>query len=101
MDIYDTQIEKLTKNPAALVGQWITGQGLFKFIGASHHVSAGCLTMIKKGGFYATVKGKVDHELTEEIQKDARIPDCCDNITIESLQVLAEWHRRIDKLQNL
>jgi len=52
----------------------------------------GCLTMIKRGSYEARTK-----ELTNAIRADTRIPSDPTLITKDSLPVLAEWQRRIDK----
>jgi hypothetical protein len=115
MDIYNEQIEYLTKNPNQIANDWSTGKGLFKRIGNdkyNEHYMSGCLTMIRNHPFYnntlndalmpvvAFINNKPNFELTKEIIEDERIPVSVLRIRSEHLPVFAEWQRKIDAMQN-
>lgn len=112
-DIYDEEIERLTKDPDEIGRSWGHVDPLFKYAdggGPDDPLlydektgrSSGCLTMIRSnlqdnGAF---IKGRLDLALTAEIAADERLPKCSTDITLEHLPVFAEWQRRIDALQN-
>lgn len=106
MDKYDKQIADIEAgsggHSVALKMDWLMGIGLFAFINPTGsfqgYRECGCLTMIKMGRGVAIGKdGKTNEKLTTAIRDDKRIPITSGCITLESLQVFAEWQRRIDK----
>lgn len=106
-DGYDKQIEFLRENPLWIETDWQEAEGLFAFAsqdgnalpvswardkgitGSGAH--CGCLTMIRNGRAAAT------EDLTMRIRADERIPDDPADITVEHLEVFAEWQRILDK----
>lgn len=116
---YDEQIAYLTANSHAIITEWASGRGLFKHIGINNR--SGCLTQIKSAAgqnkktvvkdkdgtrveyfvvFGAYIKGiYYDHDLTEKIQKDSRIPSDPYKITVEMLPAFKEWQEKIDKIE--
>lgn len=102
MDSYTEQIEQI-KNSAdplhEIVEDWGLGIGLFKHIGGiSRDKLPGCLTQIRNHPkmYKAVVNGEADEELTTSIAADTRIPKVVEAITVDSLEVFAEWQRKID-----
>jgi hypothetical protein len=82
-DIYDEEIERLTKNPGNIESSWIGCRPLFAYAQSDvsgnieedkeNRISAGCLTMIKNAPFkYGVIlNGKLHEELTEQIAQDS------------------------------
>lgn len=103
MDKYDKAIEHLTANPHEIPDAWNfpncrDGGCLFKFaqrINSDYALTGvGCLTQIRGDGGRRGVEGRPD--LTDQIVADERIPVSAEYITVDSLQVFAEWQRRLD-----
>jgi hypothetical protein len=111
-DIYDEEIERLTKNPGNIESSWIGCRPLFAYAQSDvsgdieedkeNRISAGCLTMIKNAPFrYGVIlNGKLHKELTEQIAQDSRLPNEGGHIGLKHLPVFAEWQRKLDQLRN-
>jgi len=97
-DIYDKEIEFLTKNPHAIEHHWLTATPLFEFAynpttcSGSDCYRVGCLTQIR-GDLQKTAQTP---ELTKQIKEDTRIPQVRSEITVNNLSVFAEWQRKLD-----
>lgn len=116
-DKYDEAVEYLRQNPAEIQEAWTQtwehkAGCLFRPVAKSHAPEGhcwpkrsidaercGCLTTIRGqtgGGFGYAIVAETD-ELTQAIIADGRIPKSVDEITVDNLEVFAEWNRRIDK----
>jgi hypothetical protein len=103
-DIYDLEVERLTKEPEDIYNSWQSAKPLFKFVGnvydeTEEHIELGCLTQIRND-FYcgAFIKGKYDEGLTKKIRNDELLPSTPDEIQVKHLPRFAYWQRRIDAL---
>lgn len=113
-DKYDEAIEYLRnlRNPDdfsfAIFEAWNNPQKekggcLFSFVSPSGDLEkcpidannrfCGCLTQIRG----SMQKFAYTKELTKAIRNDSRIPQCIEEVTLEHLEVFAEWQRKIDK----
>ena len=98
MDKYDKAIAYLKENPDAIQDAWGTPDlhpagCLFAYAGPTEKDGIGCLTQIR--GYHEC---RTETEaLTLEIKNDTRIPEHFSYITVDNLEVFAEWQRRLDK----
>ena len=95
MDKYDRAIEHLKNHPdqlrAAYDKPYEHQAGcLFACVCNNETRNGGCLVMVAHEGAYA-----LDTRMTLEIRSDTRIPTSKD-LTIEHLEVFAEWQRKAD-----
>jgi hypothetical protein len=86
MDVYDREVERLTRNPDDIPFAWMECTPLFVLVGN------GCLTQIRAFDY---VKAYTP-ELTAAIRADDCLPRYVQNITPAHLPVFAEWQRKID-----
>ena len=105
LDKYDKAIEYLTENPAEIVDVWEAPfaykEGcLFQFASPTGFTfcNAGCLTMIREGGYDVWSENKSLPKITKQIHEDERLPVCGTFIKVEHLPVFAEWQRKLDKI---
>ena len=98
-DVYDDEVERLTKHPKEIFKSWAEMGPLFGFVSPSRQITTdsngcgvGCLTMVHSGPEVA-----FDPSLTDEIRRDNRLPKSGGKTTPDHLPVLAEWNRRLDK----
>lgn len=98
-DAYDEAISYLRSNPDKIYKVWASPYRsagiLFQFATRDDSTvgRSGCLTMIVNPSIKCNAETP---ELTEAIRKDSRIPHRPSDITIESLEVFAEWQRKLD-----
>ena len=95
-DIYDLEIERLTKEKNNIIYEWAFTTPLFKIIGEGFQ--CGCLTQIKGFNAHAEINGKRNEALEQEIKNDSRLPDRGSKIKLKHLPIFAEWQRKIDAL---
>lgn len=102
---YESQIAHLTENPNDIKPHWSSGLGLFKLMGTGLDETRGCPTIIRNNENkslghqqYAFVNGVPNHEFTEQLSKDTRIPKSIDDVTVEHLPIFAEWQEKYDEL---
>ena len=98
MDKYDKAIAYLKENPDAIQDAWVTPDlhqagCLFAFAGPIEKDGIGCLTQIR--GYHAY--HAETEALTLEIKNDTRIPEGIQDVTVDNLEIFAEWQRRLDK----
>jgi hypothetical protein len=114
MDKYDIAVTYLREHPEEIHDAWNHPQGryegenlgepLFGYVAPNPGRSlsilpdgcskmCGCLTQIVSG-----VREAYTQELTKQIRADKRIPHS--DITVNDLEVFAEWQRKIDKELN-
>lgn len=111
MDIYDQEVERLTKalkdcetrdeELEIILSAW--GYGFYHSPlfdgcsknrrGAKYGDYCGCLTQVASGSHLAE-----NQFLTDLILKDKRLPFKTDEITVHNLPVFAEWQRKMDKI---
>lgn len=100
-DIYDLEVERLTKKPEKIESAWLNKSPLFKYSGYTENMafgSCGCPTMIRMYTSPAVINGEINHELTNAIRADIGIPNYTNNITPAHLPRFAYWQRIIDRL---
>lgn len=98
MDKYDKAIEYLKENPDAILDAWVKPDlhqagCLFAYAGPKESVDIGCLTQIRG---YHEFRAETD-ALTVAIKFDTRIPESVSDVTVDNLEIFAEWQRRLDK----
>jgi hypothetical protein len=112
-DKYDEAIEYLRAHPDEICEAWgdpdtHPGGRLFDWCGESDFKGGqigwcGCLTQIRAstvadpGSFNAQCIAPTP-SLTADIRGDTRIPTDPQDITVEHLQVFADWQRKLDAL---
>jgi hypothetical protein len=101
-DKYHAAIVFLIAHPDVIHHAWESvgmdiGGCLFGFVNEdpTYRGEYGCLTEIRCGRHVAPTAA-----LTNAIRRDTRIPENGDDITVEHLEVFAEWQRRLDKELN-
>ncbi len=104
-DKYDEAIAYLTEHPDEIVNEWWNGSAT-----GSNEGQAGCLfnragDELADGrwcGCLTQVRGEnlpaATPELTAAIRADHRIPADENHITVDHLEVFAEWQRKIDAM---
>lgn len=99
-DKYDEEIEYLKANPDEINDHWSCGKPLFQYVtlDGSGKDGSGCLTWVKRQSHYKEVNIdiEVNKQIRDEILADDRIPKNENDITIDHLEVFAEWQRKLD-----
>ncbi len=100
-DKYDEAIAYLAERPDEIVDAW--GECSWRNRASVDHeagalfavtgTNCGCLTQIRSGEQDAPTAA-----LTDAIRADHRIPSDPDRITVDHLEVFAEWQRKIDAM---
>ena len=96
-DKYDEAIAYLTKHPNEIVAAWWgydyhEAGGLFGLLPKARKRPSGCATELRKSPDVVFTIPEL-----ESIKDDERIPKRKEHITVESLEVFAEWQRRADE----
>lgn len=104
LDRYAKAVKYLKEHPNQIKNAWRSPQNhpagcLFEICSRDgepgdniNGETVGCLTQVA-GGLYLAITAA----LTKEIRADSRIPKCPDDITVDELEVFAEWQRNIRK----
>ena len=104
MNDYIEQIKRLTLNPELIRKEWGDSIGLFKLIepktykGGITRKDAGDIILIKQGTHYAMPFGEIDHEFTNMIREDKRLPRRPQDITPDHLIPIMEWIMLLDPM---
>jgi hypothetical protein len=103
MDAYDKAVAYLRERPREIRANWLDAQRptpdrpariLFGFVTKHRGIQSccGCLTQIRNTPWRVAETDS----LTEAIKDDGRLPTTPEKITVDLLDVFAEWQRRID-----
>jgi hypothetical protein len=115
MDKYDIAVAYLREHPEEIPDAWNNpsgqvqgenrGEPLFGYVAPNPFrsivdignglIKCGCLTQVALGEEEAYTD-----DLTQKIRSDHRIPTKPEDITVNDLEVFAEWQRKIDKELN-
>lgn len=105
MDIYDQEIERLTKEcevgeaKVALYRAWAFGachSPLFDGLGENRRTTS-CATQIQMLGELALLRGNIDPEIISMIQSDPTIPSDPFDLILEQLPTIAKIQRFADQ----
>lgn len=99
---YDEQIERLTKHPERIGGEWSDAIGLFQFLSNTkeglYHRVAGCPTLVRGNNDYIVINNEIDSELTLQLRNDERIPEKMGLIKPKHFPAFKEWQEKMDAL---
>ena len=98
-DIYQREVDRLTRYPEQIPRSWQRGEPLFRFVapdGATVNAQGeplGCLTMIRQGNYAAW-----NPTLTRRIRHDRRLPASVGEITPAHLPHMAAYMRELGRI---
>lgn len=94
-DIYDQEIAILKAHPERIYDHWNYETPLFAVLGDYDDYHHGCLTQIKSRPHDYQSKNNI---FDKQIAKDDKIPDDGHEITVDDLEVFANYQRAADKI---